>query len=253
MLTCTKKLRARTEHTGQAIQHAAYLPKPQLLFPTKPDNSDRPWHHSVKHKYHAQVPLGYVFRDDTVDEDRTAEELSQVALLLHSKPVLIGHYSNHPYFYEIKHIAYPSHIFTSRPPIQYKPMDKTPLNWVRTAGELEAMLEKLRQSQEIGVDLEHHDYRTYGGFLCLMQISTREEDWLVDLLVLRDEIQSLNEVFADPSIVKVLRSIVFSVTIHSYRNTGIPRCGQRHCVVTTELRCVCSYPFRHVSCIQAPR
>lgn len=100
-------------------------------------------------------------------------------------------------------------MFTSRPPIPYEPMEKTPLNWVRTAGELEAMLEKLRQSQEIAVDLEHHDYRTYGGFLCLMQISTREEDWLVDLLLLRDEIQSLNEVFTDPSIVKVLQSPLF--------------------------------------------
>lgn len=90
-------------------------------------------------------------------------------------------------------------------------MESTPLNWVRTASELDSMLEKLRQSQEIAIDLEHHDYRTYAGFLCLMQISTREEDWLVDLLVLRDEIQSVNEVFADPSIVKVRSRTMVSV------------------------------------------
>ena len=30
---------------------------------------------------------------------------------------------------------------------------------------------------EIAIELEHHNYRTFGGFVCLMQISTREEDF----------------------------------------------------------------------------
>ncbi len=68
------------------------------------------------------------------------------------------------------------------------------------------MLGKLRQVTEVAVDLEHHSYRTYAGFLCLMQISTREEDWIIDLLSLRDELEILNEVFADPSIIKVSKS-----------------------------------------------
>ena len=65
------------------------------------------------------------------------------------------------------------------------------------------MLEKLRVCQEIAVDLEHHSYRSYYGFLCLMQISTREEDFIVDTLQLRDELEELNEVFTDPNITKV--------------------------------------------------
>jgi len=36
-----------------------------------------------------------------------------------------------------------------------------------------------------------------------MQISTREEDWVVDTLALRDDMETLNVVFADPTIVKV--------------------------------------------------
>ena len=62
---------------------------------------------------------------------------------------------------------------------------------------------KLKAAMEIAVDLEHHDYRTYRGFVCLMQISTRDEDFIVDTLALRDELEALNDVFADPSIVKV--------------------------------------------------
>lgn len=65
------------------------------------------------------------------------------------------------------------------------------------------MLDKLRSAQEIAVDLEHHSYRSWSGFLCLMQISTRTEDFVVDTLVLRDELQELNEVFTNPTIVKV--------------------------------------------------
>jgi exosome complex exonuclease RRP6 len=68
------------------------------------------------------------------------------------------------------------------------------------------MATKLKAAKEIAVDLEHHSYRTYRGFLCLMQISTREEDFIIDLLVpsVRDSISNtLSEIFADPEIVKV--------------------------------------------------
>ena len=65
------------------------------------------------------------------------------------------------------------------------------------------MLGKLKNAREIAIDLEHHSFRTYSGFVCLMQISTREEDWVVDTLELREEMEELNEVFTDPNIIKV--------------------------------------------------
>ena len=64
-------------------------------------------------------------------------------------------------------------------------------------------LEKLRGASEIAIDLEYHNYRTFGGFVCLMQISTREEDFIVDTLAIREELEELNEVFTNPNIVKV--------------------------------------------------
>lgn len=64
---------------------------------------------------------------------------------------------------------------------------------------------ELKTAKEIAIDLEHHDTRTYIGIVSLMQISTRNKDWIVDTLKpWRRRLQCLNEVFADPSILKVL-------------------------------------------------
>lgn len=66
------------------------------------------------------------------------------------------------------------------------------------------MLKKLKLATEIAVDLEHHDEHSYIGLVSLMQISTRENDWVVDTLKpWREDLQILNEVFADPKILKV--------------------------------------------------
>ena len=66
------------------------------------------------------------------------------------------------------------------------------------------MLHELKQAKEIAVDLEHHDMHSYIGLVSLMQISTRDKDWIVDpLKPWRENLQCLNEVFADPNIIKV--------------------------------------------------
>lgn len=66
------------------------------------------------------------------------------------------------------------------------------------------MLQELKSTKEIAVDLEHHDEHSYIGLVSLMQISTRDKDWVVDTLKpWREELQILNEVFTDPSILKV--------------------------------------------------
>jgi len=57
---------------------------------------------------------------------------------------------------------------------------------------------------ELAVDLEAHSFRSFQGFTCLMQLSTRSHDFLVDTLALRPHLHVLNRVFADPAVVKVL-------------------------------------------------
>ena len=110
----------------------------------------------------------------------------------------------HPYEHEITNLQYPSQVFESREPIKYLPVEKTAAIWVDTYEGVLEMLEELKKATEIAIDLEHHDFRTYNGLLSLMQISTREKDWIVDTLVpWRHKLEVLNEVFADPKIIKV--------------------------------------------------
>jgi len=70
---------------------------------------------------------------------------------------------------------------------------------------LQAMIIRLSSVNvtELAVDLENNSYRSYQGFLCLMQLSTREEDFIVDVIKLREHIPHIARFFADPSIVKV--------------------------------------------------
>ncbi|KAI9436593.1 ribonuclease H-like domain-containing protein, partial [Lactarius indigo] len=169
------------------IQHAPHLPKPQLKFKRKVDNTNGIIRSStLRHKFNARVPLGY-----TLDPESNGENLNEAL-------------PPHPYRYEIANLSYPAFMFQSQTPIPFKPLEETPLTWVSTRAQLTTLIDKLRDSREIAIDLEYHSYRTYSGFVCLMQISTRDEDWIVDPFELRDELEDLNEVFTDPSIVKVL-------------------------------------------------
>lgn len=96
-------------------------------------------------------------------------------------------------------------MFLPADPIPATPFESTSATWVSTPDALEAMLDELRGAPEIAIDLEHNNYRSYAGIVCLMQISTRKQDWMVDTLALRAELATgaLNEVFTDPKVVKV--------------------------------------------------
>jgi exosome complex exonuclease RRP6 len=50
-----------------------------------------------------------------------------------------------------------------------------------------------------------------------MQLSDKNEDWVVDLLAVREEVEALNEVFTDSNIVKVcfLKLICVLLNMHS--------------------------------------
>ncbi|KAG1763058.1 ribonuclease H-like domain-containing protein [Suillus occidentalis] len=182
-----------------ALQHASHLPKPQLLFNAKVDNrNESPYipARTLKHKWCARVPLGYTFHDQDGGFGMDEEEKQKL--------------SAHPYYYELTHPTFPTHLFRPTPttilPSSLTGTDVSKHVYVSTPSTLLSMAIKLKAANEIAVDLEHHSYRTYRGFLCLMQISTREDDFIIDLLVpsVRDSISNaLGEIFADPEIVKV--------------------------------------------------
>jgi exosome complex exonuclease RRP6 len=179
-----------------------HIEKPQLLFDHPPTNDERgPFKPLLESKPHASVSLG----TEPIASDDDDSKLAYP----------------HPYQLEIEQYRYPSSVYTHSEPIPYHPFETTTATFVDTEEALAEMLEELKQAQEIAIDLEHHDNRSYIGIVSLMQISTRDKDWIVDTLKpWRRKLQCLNEVFADPSIVKVLHG-AFMDAIWLQRDLGL--------------------------------
>ncbi|CAA7394758.1 unnamed protein product [Spirodela intermedia] len=90
-------------------------------------------------------------------------------------------------------------------PMKPPPIEDTPFKLVEEVKDLKELAAKLRVVNEFAVDLEHNQYRSFQGLTCLMQISTRTEDFVVDTLKLRVHVGPyLREVFKDPSKRKVM-------------------------------------------------
>ncbi|PHH62869.1 hypothetical protein CDD81_6587 [Ophiocordyceps australis] len=177
-------LEPRTKSTANVIRHAN-ITKPQTRFQVRPENFPQGlWKPILTQKPHATLPLDKSLVTFTTENNTTQYK--------------------HPYFTEISAMKYPSHLYEQSKPIPPQPIQHTSAIWVDTYQGVLDMLQELQAATEIAVDLEHHDYRTYNGLVCLMQISTREKDWIIDTLQpWRHKLEILNQVFADPSIVKV--------------------------------------------------
>ncbi|WVZ15230.1 hypothetical protein V8G54_012796 [Vigna mungo] len=90
-------------------------------------------------------------------------------------------------------------------PMKPPSIDNTPFKLVEEVKDLKELAARLRSVNEFSVDLEHNQYRSFQGLTCLMQISTRAEDFVVDTLKLRIHIGPyLRDVFKDPSKKKVM-------------------------------------------------
>lgn len=104
----------------------------------------------------------------------------------------------------------------------FKPMDYSKTcKFIDTEQDLQELSNLIKEHNInlIAVDLEHHSYRSFHGFTCLMQISIRlqlssdddeknttTQTYLVDTIKLRPLIHKYlaNNVFGNPSIVKVM-------------------------------------------------
>ncbi|KAJ1658739.1 exosome nuclease subunit [Dispira simplex] len=171
--------------------HAQNISRPQLSFKDPVDNSTTtPFEWKIRHKDNALISLEESRTWKAPGTSSTPSEDQQVAL-------------PNPYTYEILHSDPSPALFESRDPTPCSPLESTPAQWISTEAQLDALVAKLAQVTEVAVDLEHHNLRSFQGFVCLMQISTRDEDFLVDTLVLREHLWKLNRVFTDPRIVKV--------------------------------------------------
>ena len=113
-------------------------------------------------------------------------------------------YYGHPYQFEIEHLEYPPKQMQHRKEIVSPPLDQVSVFWIESEDALEEMASLLSVCSAIAVDLEHHHQHSFGGMTCLMQISTRDRDYVIDTLALRRSLhRHLLPILSDPNVVKV--------------------------------------------------
>ncbi|KAH9879865.1 hypothetical protein J1614_001889 [Plenodomus biglobosus] len=178
------------------------IPKPQLQFEHVPTNNEtggfRPL---VTAKPHAKIPLEACLK--TFKDKHGREQYP------------------HLYQTEIETYEYPPTVYQQSEPQLYEPFESTSAIFVDTPEALATMLAELKTAKEIAIDVEHHDNRSYIGLVSLLQISTRNQDWIVDTLKpWRRKLECLNEVFADPNILKILHGAYMDI-IWLQRDLGL--------------------------------
>ncbi|KAK8088407.1 Exosome complex exonuclease [Apiospora hydei] len=245
----TQPKKPKTFTALDASMRRANILKPQNAFEMKPDNiSTAPWKPILTKKPHATIPLAQSLGTFSNEADSTQYDYSLFLPHVFAIPVcdpapdtsvkdrrkrVKRHKANkrrvwrdlsttwdtnsvfrykHPYETEILQLKYPDSMYETKEPIKYQPVETTTATFVDTFAGVLDMLAELKQADVIAIDTEHHDFRTYYGLLSLMQISTREKDWIVDTLQpWRHKLEVLNEVFADPKIVKVLHGAYMDI------------------------------------------
>jgi exosome complex exonuclease RRP6 len=164
--------------------------KPQLKFLHEIDNSrDRPFRPRLKTKPYSQIPLNLTDKQYiNVDSDCITPSTF---------------YSN-PYEFEYSSLTYPSWLLEDPTiSIPFKPSPAQPFEYIDEEDDLLRVVDELIGIKELAVDLEHHSIRSFQGITCLMQMSSREKDYIIDVIALRSHMYLLSPIFANPDIVKV--------------------------------------------------
>ncbi|XP_060132225.1 exosome component 10 isoform X1 [Zootoca vivipara] len=205
----TGEANKRTRSETFRLLHAKNIVRPQLKFREKVDNSNTPFVPKLFVKPNALKPLPEVLSKSRRERKERPEDLDVPAALadfLYQQRTQQTEQDMfaHPYQYELVHFSPPAELL-EKPQVQmFQPLEETPCHFISTLDELVELNEKLVGCKEFALDLEHHSYRSFLGLTCLMQISTRTEDFIIDTLELRSDLYILNETFTDPAVVKVL-------------------------------------------------
>ncbi|KAI5078454.1 hypothetical protein GOP47_0006125 [Adiantum capillus-veneris] len=133
--------------------------------------------------------------------------------------------SIHPLQEELQNMTFEDVPIGVIEPKQPASLEQTPFTFVNSPSLLEDTAAKLALEREIAVDLEHHQFRSFQGLTCLMQISTRSEDFIIDTLELRSIIgRYLYDIFSSSTIQKVMHGATLDV-MWLQRDFGIYVCN----------------------------
>lgn len=161
---------------------AMNITRPQLAFKDMIDNSAKtPFIPRLQEKPHSLKPLSILIEYSDQNEE----------------------VYSHPYVFEIDNFKMPPRQLENCSGVNTRPHQESQVEFVDTKKKLLDMIQQLKKYPEIGVDLEAHTYRTFQGITCLIQISSIDKDYIIDPFPLWQDLTCLNEVFADPQILKI--------------------------------------------------
>jgi len=134
------------------------IPKSQLKFLTEIDNSRQiPFRPKLQSKPHAKYPLDLRYHLLDNKDDGTIGPST---------------YFNHPYEEELLNLEYSSKQLEVSILTPVSHPSAQPFSFIDSEEDLLVMIDELEGKEEIAVDLEHHSYRSFQGFTCLMQVLT---------------------------------------------------------------------------------
>ncbi|PAV63382.1 hypothetical protein WR25_06319 [Diploscapter pachys] len=173
---------------------AMHIEKPQKKygFSFCIDNSEEPFKPKLVTKHHTKAPLASNLTVIDVDEGKGKRTWqSDIAQSLH------------PYAFELEHLKIPEQQLNSKKPIKSTNLEAQEIVLVDSKAKLDELIGILNKEREFAVDLEHHCDRSFLGLCCLVQISTRTTDFIVDPFPIWKDMHALNEPFTNPNILKV--------------------------------------------------
>jgi len=84
-------------------------------------------------------------------------------------------------------------------------MDMKPVVIVEKKPEFLSLITQLAKAARISVDTESNSFYAYYNRICLIQVSTEEEDYIIDPFAL-DDLKELGEIFSNPGIEKIFHA-----------------------------------------------
>nr|XP_039255855.1 exosome component 10-like [Styela clava] len=193
--------------------HAHNIMRPQTKFKDKIDNSNLPFVPKITEKPNAvkQLPKALVNLHSQSSDGGVSLAIVNLVRQGREYNAEDQNIYGHPYETELANLKFLNEQLQRVEPQKYDPFPSEPCQVITNINELLDVIEHLKSCPEFAVDLEHHSYRSFQGITCLMQISSRSKDFLIDTLELRSEIHRFNEVFTNPNIVKVFHGADFDV------------------------------------------
>jgi exosome complex exonuclease RRP6 len=184
-----EKLKQKVERLPARLLHDSSLPKPQLLF-TSRTKILPPTSVNDEEEDPVEIPLWKPILTNKVNpldaehaegwlQTELYEPTSRFTAITDTKPPAYTRYL-HPYRAELAQLKAPQTLLQlpqqEPPSIPKDSFDRIPFEWVGSIETLEKMVQEIRQmgeegSKELAIDLEHHDFRSWSGFTCLIQVS----------------------------------------------------------------------------------